>query len=178
MILKLLARLRRLRRSERGSATVEFVILFPVFFTLLLSSCESGLLMVRQMMLDRGLDRSVRAVRRGTSDEVSDTDLREMICTGAGLIPNCVSELKVEMIALDPWAFDRPDPSPDCVNRSDEVQVNRTFQNGTSHQVMMLRACALFDPMLPNIGLGMRLSEDGAKPYALISTSIFVMEPG
>lgn len=178
MMKRLLARLRRLRRREDGSSTIEFVILFPVFFTLLLSSAESGLLMVRQMMLERGLDMSVRAVRLGTSDAVSDEDLRRMICTGAGLIPNCLSELKVEMIRLDPWAFHRPDSSPDCINRSEEVQVNRTFQNGASHQIMMLRACALFDPMLPNIGLGMRLSQDGEKPYALVSTSIFVMEPG
>jgi hypothetical protein len=178
MMKRFLARLRRLRRREDGTSTIEFVILFPVFFTLLLSSAESGLLMIRQMMLERGLDMSVRAVRLGTSEEVSDRDLREMICSGAGLIPNCLSELKVEMIVLDPRAFNRPDPSPDCVNRGEEVQVNRTFQNGASHQLMMLRACALIDPMLPNIGLGMRLSEDGAKPYALVSTSIFVMEPG
>ncbi|ROU03353.1 TadE/TadG family type IV pilus assembly protein [Histidinibacterium lentulum] len=178
MILKLLARLRRLRRSERGSATVEFVILFPLFFTLLLSSVESGVVMVRQMMLERGLDISVRAVRLGTSHQVSDEELREMICRVTGVIPNCMSELKVEMIILNPWAFNQPDPNADCVNRSEEVQVNRNFQNGASHQVMMLRACALFDTMLPNIGLGKRLSDDGEKPYALVSTSIFVMEPG
>lgn len=178
MMKRILARLRRLRRREDGTSTIEFVILFPVFFTLLLSSAESGLLMVRQMMLERGLDLSVRAVRLGTSTAVSDEDLRKMICTGAGLIPNCMTELKVEMISLDPWNFDRPAESPDCVNRNEEVQVNRTFQNGSSHQVMMIRACALFDPMLPNIGLGRRLSEEGEKPYALVSSSIFVMEPG
>ncbi len=178
MFRRLASCFRRFRRARQGTATIEFVLLFPIFMVLMVSACESGLLMVRQMMLERGMDLSVRAVRLGTGDSVSADQLREMICTGAGIIPDCRNQLKVEMIRLDPRAFVRPPAVPDCVNREDEVQVNRTFENGASHEVMMLRACALYDPIFPNLGLGVLLKEQRGDHYALVSTSVFVMEPG
>ncbi|WP_159458438.1 TadE/TadG family type IV pilus assembly protein [Roseisalinus antarcticus] len=178
MFLRLIARLRRFRRREDGNPTVEFVLIFPIFMVLMVSAFESGLLMVRQMMLERGLDLSVRAVRLGTGDMIENDELRRMICNTTGIIPDCMSQVKVEMIRLDPRAFDRPDPAPDCVNRDEAAQVNRTFQNGQNHELMVLRVCALFDPIFPNFGLGVRLKEQRGDHYALVSTSVFVMEPG
>ena len=50
--------------------------------------------------------------------------------------------------------------------------------NGSQNQVMLLRACGLFEPMLPDFALGWTLSrmeDDGH--YRLHATSAFVMEP-
>ena len=52
--------LRRFLRAEDGSGTLEFAVLAPVFLGLFLSTFELGMLLARQMMLDRGIDLAVR----------------------------------------------------------------------------------------------------------------------
>lgn len=174
----------KVRRSEDGSATVEFAILFPAFMMVFLASFESGLLMTRQVMLDRGLDLSVRAVRLGTTTPgpVGVDELKTMICNGAGIIPDCLQNVKVEMRPLDPFAGITNATSiprqADCVDRDDPVIPERNFQNGTSNEMMILRVCALFDPFFPTATLGQRIATENGNAYALIATSAFVMEPG
>lgn len=177
MITRLGNLLRRFRRREDGNPTVEFVLVFPVFMVLMVSAVESGLLMTRQMMLERGVDLSVRAIRLGTGAEVDTEDVRRMVCNGAGILPDCMNQVKVEMITIDPRNWQDFPVKPDCVDRGEEVQVSRNFTNGASHELMLLRVCALFDPIVPNIGIGVQLTKDNTQPYALVSTAVFVMEP-
>ena len=177
MIKRLKSFLQRFRRSEDGNPTVEFVLVFPVFMVLMGSAVETGLLMTRQLMLERGLDLSVRAIRLGTGAEVDTVDIRRMVCNGAGILPDCMNQVKVEMIQIDPRNWQDFPVKPDCVDRGEEVQVSRNFANGESHELMLLRVCALFDPILPNMGIGVQLTKGNTQPYALVSTSVFVMEP-
>jgi len=66
IITQILAGLRDLRRKEDGNATIEFAILFPAFIMIFLSAFESGLLMTRQVLLDRAVDLTVRDIRLRT----------------------------------------------------------------------------------------------------------------
>ncbi|EAR50681.1 hypothetical protein OG2516_06277 [Oceanicola granulosus HTCC2516] len=169
--------LRRLWRDEDGNPTVEFVLVFPLFLTLMISAFESGILMTRHMMLERGLDISVRAIRLGTTEPVTAPRLRDWVCGNAAIIPDCQNQLKVEMIRMDPQDWSTPPAGADCVDRNDPAAPNRTFQTGGNHQLMVLRVCALFDPVFPNFGLGKQITEGDKTFYALVSTSVFVMEP-
>ena len=45
---------------EDGTATMEFVLMVPVFLTIFMASFESSLLMVRQILLDQSVDQSMR----------------------------------------------------------------------------------------------------------------------
>ena len=65
----------------------------------------------------------------------------------------------------------------DCSDSSEEVQPVRSFVNGQENELMILRACAKFDPIFPTSGLGKQLAKDGAGQAALIATSAFVQEP-
>ena len=49
--------------------------------------------------------------------------------------------------------------------------------NGLNNQLMILRACVLFDPMTPGSGLGKALPKESEGAYALVATSSYVMEP-
>ena len=50
------SKLARFWRGQAGNATVEFVIVFPVFLTLFLFSLELAIITLRHTMLERGLD--------------------------------------------------------------------------------------------------------------------------
>lgn len=167
---------RRLLRSEDGSATIEFVLLFPAFIALFLATFELGMTMMRQVMLDRALDLAVRDVRVGTLDPVTHDDLKRAICARAQMIPDCANQVRLEMLRVDPRNWRGVADEADCVDRADRSRPARTFVPGVSNQLVVVRACALFDPYFPTTGLGAELAE-GRGFYALLSSSAFVVEP-
>ena len=177
----LLRLLRRFRKSADGSASVEFVIIFPIFMLLFLSSFELGTVMLRQTMLDRGIDMTVRQVRLGLVVPVTHDRLKDMICQRAAMLPNCAAELKLEMIVTNPRAWRNLGANADCVDVVNRLQPPREFEAGAPNQMMLLRACHLFQPYFANVSMGALLGDlipkESGNMYALISTSSYVVEP-
>ncbi len=173
-----MTRLRRLLRDEDGSSTIEFVLLFPFVFGLFLATFELGMLLTRQVMLDRGIDLAIRQVRLGLVQEVTHDVLKTMICRTATMIPDCANQLKLEMIPVDPRSWRTLRPDVDCVDRGEKAEAVRDFHAGLSNELMVLRACALIDPYFPSNVLGFpNISSADGKPFAVTSTTTFVIEP-
>lgn len=170
------ARLGRFRRDESGTSTIEFVIVFPVFAFLLCSAAESGILMLRQVMLDRALDLTVRDLRLQEFPAVTHDQVKTRICAEATVIPDCTNAVLVEMRQVNKGAT-LPSTRTPCVDRAATVQSATTFTQGKDNQMMLIRACAVFDPLFPGAGLGLDLAKDATGAYALISTTAFVVEP-
>ena len=181
--LKTIGRLLRIfRKSEDGGPTIEFVLMFMPFMLLTVSAFELGLLMTRHVMLERGLDIAVREVRLNTSTPVTEAQLKSMVCNAAVIIPNCTSQVRLEMVVVDMMQLNAMEDSTiprtaSCVDQSQPFLPARNFQTGMPNQMMIVRACARLVPMLPETALGYFLSQIDGGYYRLISTSSFVMEP-
>ena len=93
------------------------------------------------------------------------------------MIPNCENALRLEMVRIDLRDTVSMPGTADCSDSSEEVQPVRSFVNGQENELMILRACAKFDPIFPTTGLGKQLKKDGAGQFALIAMSAFVQEP-
>ena len=173
----MLSRFRVFRKREEGAASLEFVILFPAFAIILMSSIEAGMLMIRNVLLDHAVDVSVRSLRLGINPPGDEDELRKMICAQAKYLPDCENAVRVELVrvATDTWSM--PSGRVTCVQRGEELQPVLQFQSGVEHEVMLLRACAVFDPFFPTTGLGLRLPKDSTGAYSLVSSSAFVVEP-
>jgi hypothetical protein len=168
---------RRLR-DENGSVTVEFMILFPVVFGLFLATFELGMLLTRQVMLERGLDLATRKVRLGLVEEVTHDALKELICSEGTMIPDCVHQLRLEMLPVDPRGSDMLGANIDCVDRSNPAKEVREFRPGISNELMILRACALVDPYFPTNVLGFpSIPTNAGQAFGIIATTAFVIEP-
>ncbi|MDU8929989.1 TadE/TadG family type IV pilus assembly protein [Alisedimentitalea sp. MJ-SS2] len=167
----------RLWRSDAGSATVEFAIIFPFYVTLFMTTVELGMITFRHSMLERGLDMAVREVRLGTGTNPTHDDIKNMICEFAGVLPNCSTNMRLEMILVDPRSYVAPPADADCIDHSEDPSPLRTFNHGTSNQMMLLRACFVFSPIFPTSGLGYALAKDGAGNAAMVASSAFVQEP-
>lgn len=174
---RIAGRVRAFREGEQGTATVEFAIMFPVYVTLFLSSVELGMIHFRHSMLERGLDLAVRDIRLGTGSNFEHDDIKDAVCNYAGVLPNCDSNLRLEMIRVDPRNYVSPDATADCVDHSEESNPLRGFTNGGQNEMMLLRACFVFTPVFPTSGLGYHLAKDGAGNAAMTSSSAFVQEP-
>lgn len=168
---------KKLLKDEGGTATVEFVIVFPFFLGLLLSSFELSMITMRETMLERALDLTVREIRLETGTAPQHDEIKARVCERAPVIPDCIRNLRLEMIQIDPRNWTMPTAEFDCTDQSQEVQPVRNFVNGMDNDLMLLRACAKFEPVFPGAGLGKTLSKDAAGMAALIATSAFVQEP-
>ena len=172
----------RFARADDGAASLEFVIVFPVFFGFFLMTYESGMISTRHVMLERGVDVAIRDVRIGQIPNPSAEGLRTRICEVARIIPDCENQLEVEMVRRDPRAWVPLDADVECVNRGAETRPVVDFTNGDNNQLMIVRACVRIDPMLPTTGLGKAIvqsnNDDIAQgSYALVTTTAFVVEP-
>lgn len=179
MIRRLTSVLKRFRKQEDGTATVEFVIVFPAFMVLLLSGIELSFVTLHHAMLERAVDITVRDIRLGTGTNPQHDQIKELICERAIFLENddCHDTLKLEMIQLDPFEGVSIPADPDCTDTSEEVKPVRNFVNGQSNELMVLRACAKLEPVFPTTGLGKKLGDNADGQYALVATSVFVQEP-
>ena len=168
---------RRARDDESGTATIPFVIFVPFFMTLMMASLELGVLMTRWVMLERALDLTVRDLRLGHLPDITHNEFRDKVCERSALLPDCKNVLLIELRPIDTNTWEPLANGPICVDRSQSIQPVTTFNQGGGDQLMLIRACAKFDPIFPTTGLGKQLKKDGAGQFALIAMSAFVQEP-
>lgn len=186
--MKLSRSLSRFWNSEDGGPTVEFVILFPAFIAIFLSAFESGLMMTRNVMLERAVDLSVRDLRLGTPIPPSYDEFKESICERALIIEECETLIQVQLEPIDLTTFNVPSNAVNCIDENthnatvDPINPidDTTYLGGENDELMIVRVCALFTPFFPGTTLGMqmpRYDDDGTDKYALVVTSAFVNEP-
>lgn len=168
---------RRFLRKEDGTATIEFCILFIPMFSMVVMAAELGMIHVRYAMLERAVDATVRELRLGTGTAPQHSQIRDTICQRAGFVDDCENDIRIEMIRLDPFNWQNPPTDVDCVDVTEAIEPVRSFENGASNELMFMRVCAKYDPILPHIGMADHWTLDGAGQYALVTSSAFVQEP-
>lgn len=173
----------RFGRREDGSATVEFVIVFPLFMFLFLMGFESGIYMIRNVMLERAVDISVRDIRLGNGRVPEFSALKTNICDDVLVIPNCADSIHIYMteIAITPGSVTANTGDIRCLNRySDEPQFDETdYSIGNTNTMMLVQVCASVHPYFPSTGIGLGLRRDLlGGDYAIVASTAFVNEPG
>lgn len=174
---RLISNLRKRARCEKGTATLEFVILFPVFISIFGSAFEAGLYTTRQVMLERATDIAVRDLRLGTSTVATYQDLKARICNVAGIIPDCMNAVHVELAPVSTTDWNMRTGATACIDRDEDITPVTSFTQGGSNELMLVRVCAVVQPMSPMTGLGLKMPKVNASDYALIAASAFVNEP-
>lgn len=169
--------LSRLLRREDGTASVEFVLVVPTVITIFVASVEAGFYMTKHVMLERGLDLVMRDLRLGNLGSFDHDDLRTLICQATPILTDCENTLKVELRPISTISFDMPEAPATCIDRGDETEADAEFSPGSSNEIMIVRACAIQDPMFPSTGIGLQLRADAQGGYQMVTASVFVNEP-
>lgn len=177
-MMKFLSNLRRgFRRQEDGNASVEFVIVIPVFLLLFVSIFELGMATVRLTMLEHGLDVTMRDIRLSTGQTFTKEDIRDDICDRAGILKDCKENLLVEMQIVDTNVWAMPAGVATCIDRNETAEPVVTFSNGQQNDLMFIRVCYVVDPLYPTFGLGAMLEVDDTGAMQLVARSAFAQEP-
>lgn len=170
--------LSRFRRSEWGSASVEFVIALPFVLAILFSSIDFGAVMLRQVFLDRAVNMAVREVMLGRIPSNGINTLRANICAGTLLISNCTTSLTIELKPINTNSWSGLNDPARCINRSANINPTLTFNPSAGNQdLMLVRVCAAVDPFIGLTGLVLGLNQTTWGDYLLVSVGAFTNEP-
>jgi hypothetical protein len=160
-----------------GAAAVEFALIIPFLLALIFSTFEAGWIMLQSIMLDRGLDLAVRELRIGSMANPTQALLRERVCEGAILLPDCDEHLALELFPITTAGAGYPTDSQRCINRNSDIQPVLRFTQGGQMQTMFVRACFVVSPLTPGMGLALALNTDETGAIRILSKSGFVNEP-
>lgn len=169
----------RFGRDDSGTSSIEFVILFPVFMTVFFAGFETGLLMLRNAMLERATDLAVRQLRLGTPTPPTFTEFKESVCDNTFFIENCIDRVQVQLnpVNMITWGPLEGDPRCRDVESAIDPFDQTNYSVGANNELMMVRICVLFQPIFPGVGHGLGLRYDGQGNYAMVTTTAFVNEP-
>lgn len=166
-------------RDETGTSTVEFVILFPMFMAIFFAAFESGYMMLRNVMLERSLDLTVRELRLGTPAPPTFDEFKTSICENTYFIDDCEDRVQVQLRPVNMTTWGPLNGDPRCIDVDSAIDPfdQTEYSVGGNNELMMVRVCALFQPMFPSTGLGLNMRYDGDGNYAIVATTAFVNEP-
>jgi hypothetical protein len=175
----------RFAGDQSGAATVEFVIIAPVFFAIVLSVFEAGWLMTKYMMLDRGLDLAVRDLRLGAINNPDHDNFKERVCEYSIIFSDCEDVVLIEMTPVEIGTDDFPTNDRTCIDRAnpiDPLDWLDNFNSGgrwdrSTPAVMFVRACVIVEPLFPGNRLGLQLPQDATGGFQMATYSAFANEP-
>jgi Flp pilus assembly protein TadG len=172
-------------RREDGTAAVEFVLALPVIMAIFMASFESGLVMVRSIMLEQSLDIVMRELRLGHLRDINGATttarVKTEICNRTVIFPDCTNDLRLQLTKVDTsngsaWAL--PTPEVTCVDSSaTEIDPSLVLQIGAENDLMIVRACIRLRAIFPTTGIGLGLDKDSQGAYKVVARSAFSIEP-
>ncbi|MDD8022062.1 MAG: pilus assembly protein [Paracoccaceae bacterium] len=170
--------LHRFRRDQDGAVTIPTLLFLPIFIMIMIASVELGVLMIKQTLIDHGVDMATRALRTGSQSLPDHDALKKAVCKNIPFLQDCERDLTIEIFRIDPdnWAAAMSNPVK-CTDRSVEKAPDVTLETGAINQMMMLRSCLKVTPMTNVDPLAQALTKDAAGQIALITTTVFVNEP-
>ena len=163
--------------DDRGTATVEFVIVFPLIIAVFMSTFEAAMLTAKHTMMERALDLTIRELRLTAATPLSESDVKDRICQETLLIKDCRDTIVVEMTQINPPVWTWPATRTACADRINDTLPVVTYTQAQANRLVLVRLCTIVDPWFPLTGLGLALSKDGSGGFQMTTASAFVAEP-
>lgn len=173
-------RLKDFSRCEKATAALEFCIVFPIIMILFIAVFETAMILIRQVMLERSLDNSVRFLRLTHNPAVSASDIRTHICNNTLVLTDCEDVLVVDLRVIEEINYTLPGEDTLCVNSDGVLNPANEFSVGSGteqEELMLIRVCAEVQRILPFSGFGLNLTRDNNDNVHMTSASVFVNEP-
>lgn len=161
--------------SPKANAAIEFAMVAPIFFLLLLAIVEDGVIYFAGATLQYATDNAARYVRTGQAQAATLTQaqFRQRICADITPLLQCNTNLQVDLQAYTGYggaSFTNPTDANGNLNPA-----LNNYQTGTACNVVLLRVfytwniiTPLLSPFLTNMSTGKHL---------ITATSAFRNEP-
>jgi Flp pilus assembly protein TadG len=160
--------------NRSGSAALEFALIAPVFFLLIFSIMEIGIIFFAQSTLQVGADDVARLVRTGQvqGQAMSQTAIRNRVCADVAPLIPCDNNLMVDVEAFSNFGSVSFSPPLD---QNGNLNTMNAFNAGDACNVVLVRVFypwTVFTPVLTPF-----LSDMASNKHLLYSASSFRNEP-
>jgi Flp pilus assembly protein TadG len=177
--------------AEKGSAAVEFAMIAPVFFMLLMATIEVGVIFFAHSVLQNAVNDTARLVRTGQTacfsldsnnkcQAMTEAQFRNQVCNEAGgLLKNCGtdsngdSDLQFDVKAYPSGFTGVTNSSP--LNADKNLPKLTTFDVGNACDVVLVRAFYKWPVFTP--GLNFFLANMSGSYHLLATAAAFRNEP-
>jgi len=151
-------------QSTSASAAIEFAMVAPIFFLLLLAIVEDGVIYFAGATLQYATDNAARYVRTGQAQagSLTQAQFRQRICNDIGPVLACNANLQVDLQSFSGYggaSFTNPLDGSGNVNSG-----LNNYQAGTACNVVLLRVfytrniiTPMLSPFLTNMATGKHL---------------------
>jgi Flp pilus assembly protein TadG len=180
IIARLNARLRktaaRMRADgQKASAALEFALIAPVFFLLLLGIIENGVIFFAGSTLQYATDNAARYIRTGQAQAASTTQaqLRTRICNDIAPLLSCNSNLQVDVEAYTGYSTASFAAATDASGNLKTTLNN--YQPGTACNVVLVRSFYTWNIITPV--LSQFLTNMSTGKHLISATAAFRNEP-
>lgn len=166
-------------KDESGASTLEFVLLFPVVFSVFLMSLETSIIIVRQAMLERAVDITSRSLRLSSRLDLTTETVADMICDKARIIRNCHETISLDLRSIVRPSYVLPSRDAMCIDRNTLLRPVTRFEPSQTlpNELMLLRVCVEIDPLLRVSALMAQINDDTSGRLFMEASTIFVSEP-
>ncbi|WP_289041498.1 TadE/TadG family type IV pilus assembly protein [uncultured Aliiroseovarius sp.] len=166
-------------RARDGNATIEFVMWFPLFLTLFLTSFELSIYGMRSMMLERAVDLNVRGMRLGNKRPNTVDEFKLNVCNETILLGDCLREISVDVRRIDTTSWALPTDAIGCVDRTQDYKdpENVEYGPGGSGDLLLIRVCVNKSPFFGTTPWVMGLPRDPSGGVSIVALSTYVNEP-
>lgn len=176
-------RLHRLRHrlradSTKGSAAVEFAMVAPIFFALLLGIMQAGIIFFAQFTLQNAVQDAGRLVRTGQATGYNASQFTDAICGEVSLLlTGCSAKLQVDVESFS---------SMGAVNYQNPLNGDGTLNGGVNGyspgaacSVVLVRAFYTWPVFAPGLVYFLTNMVDGSgnKAHLLSAATAFRNEP-
>ena len=173
MLSRMFKKLKSFRADQCGYSTAEFTIVATTFLTGFFWIFETGLIMTKQMMLERALDITVRDLRLSANPLYTHEYIKNKICNLAIVFNDCNTNLLLEMDVVDlSTGYSK---TYKCFDKKNDFTPVTAWKPGDRQEIIYVRACIIVDPLMPNgIALFPGTSDAG---IPLVADTAFSSEP-
>ncbi|GGD14275.1 TadE/TadG family type IV pilus assembly protein [Aquisalinus flavus] len=172
--------------NRRGSAVIEFAILSPLFFAILFSGFEAGMMYLKIGMVDHGVSEISRQIYTGKAKGKSAEDVIDIFCDSVHTVIGCDGNVTLEIRKLSGYASFDPGAAT-CVNTGETLADDDkpTFASTAGGDIVYIRVCvntSLLVPGLKNltfylVNAGLQLPESAPGKYELTASTVIRNEP-
>ncbi|MEO0637388.1 MAG: TadE/TadG family type IV pilus assembly protein [Pseudomonadota bacterium] len=166
----------RFWRQQTGVTAIEYGILGPIFFSLILTGAEVGWVMIREASLEHAVRVASREVYLGKAKagNMTQADLEKIMCEQMTMMTNCEQNLAVEMQVVSSFSA-IPANSIQCREADVPLDTEIVYQNGDESEIVMMRVCASI-PTLTDVGpFALGLPKTAQGNYQIVSTDVFMV---
>jgi len=161
-------------------AAVEFALIAPVFFAILFSIFEAGLIMVKISLTDNAVAEVGREIYTGAVQgdvTITAESLKQSICGRIVLIKNCTDNITLEVRTIASFN-DIPQDGEVCRDAlSGGIAPTVTYAPGVGSEISFMRVCVTTGINTPLLGLGLALPKNANGRYEIVSSLAFANEP-